>query len=98
YAGAGSQIIEPTCSIVDPDTAAHVTPPRLGKTEFVVRDQSLLSGFNNPLRSCRNRSAGLRYAVPADRLLVTVAQNCLGARSACLLSTNPITSTTAQIP
>src|SRR6266550_8653861 len=38
--GAESIIIEPTGSIVDPDTGVEVRPPRLGKTEATVRDQS----------------------------------------------------------
>ena len=35
----------------------------------MVRDQSLLSGFNNPLRSCSIGRPGRVTAVPADRFL-----------------------------
>ena len=50
YLGTENSIIEPTGSIVDPDTVANVMPLR-GKANVTVRDQSFLSGFNNSLRS-----------------------------------------------
>jgi len=48
--GTGSFNYRANSSDVDPDTVTNVMP-LAGKTDATVRDQSLLSGFDFPLRS-----------------------------------------------
>jgi hypothetical protein len=65
----------------------------------MVRDQSLLSGFNNPLRSCRTGRPGRVTAVPADRFYFrTVSQKYLGASSAFPFTRNPMIRIAIQSP